>query len=256
MRERGDRSVGGAGVRGRDAVTKRYRYVSKSIRGCRQEAEHALSALVTEVQSGRRHVGSDTTIAVLISSGSISGETACGSRPSRPIKVRPGIGSSRAWARVCYDGSPSATSTAFTGPFAHPRPVAIDHQARDVCSGRRRGVGVLRWSAAGLSRQELLITKGLVERRDRTARECGVEVGPNAFVFRPVVDGSDPWRPYHWTSAWRRLRPKVGSDPSIWLRDIRHFAATRLLDAGIPVKTVSGRLGHARPGTPLNVSAH
>lgn len=27
-------------------------------------------------------------------------------------------------------------------------------------------------------------------------------------------------------------------------------------DAGVPVKTVSGRLGHARPATTLNVYAH
>lgn len=32
--------------------------------------------------------------------------------------------------------------------------------------------------------------------------------------------------------------------------------ATRLLDAGVPVKTVSGRLGHARPATTLNIYAH
>lgn len=39
------------------------------------------------------------------------------------------------------------------------------------------------------------------------------------------------------------------------LHDLRHFAATRLLDAGVPVKTVSGHLGHARRATTLNVYA-
>ena len=47
-----------------------------------------------------------------------------------------------------------------------------------------------------------------------------------------------------------------GIDPAVRLHDLRHFAATRLLDAGVPVETVSGRLGHARPATTLNVYAH
>ena len=39
-------------------------------------------------------------------------------------------------------------------------------------------------------------------------------------------------------------------------RDLRHFAASRLLAAGVPVKTVSGRLGHVLAATTLNVYAH
>jgi integrase len=78
----------------------------------------------------------------------------------------------------------------------------------------------------------------------------------DGFVFSPELDGSKPWRPYHWTSAWSRLRDRIGIDPAVRLHDLRHFTATRLLDAGVPVKTVSGRLGHARPATTLNVYAH
>jgi len=37
---------------------------------------------------------------------------------------------------------------------------------------------------------------------------------------------------------------------------LRHFAATRLLGAGIPVRTVSGRLGHSSASTTLGVYAH
>lgn len=44
-------------------------------------------------------------------------------------------------------------------------------------------------------------------------------------------------------------------DCHVRFHDVRHFAATRLLDAGVPVKTVSGRLGHARAATTLNVYA-
>ncbi len=96
-----------------------------------------------------------------------------------------------------------------------------------------------------------------MEGRGRTpGRHRGVPLRTDGFVFSPTADGSAPWCPFHWTSAWRRLREKAGIDPRVRLHDLRHFAATRLLDAGIPVKTVSGRLGHARPATTLNVYAH
>jgi len=95
--------------------------------------------------------------------------------------------------------------------------------------------------------------RAAVEARSQIA---GAALRQDGYVFSPTVDGSEPWRPFHWTSAWRRLREKAGIDPTIRLHDLRHFAATRLLDAGVPVKTVSGRLGHARPATTLNVYAH
>ncbi len=42
----------------------------------------------------------------------------------------------------------------------------------------------------------------------------------------------------------------------IRLHDLRHMHATQLLAAGVPVRTVSGRLGHANAATTLNVYAH
>ncbi|MDP9075125.1 MAG: site-specific integrase, partial [Actinomycetota bacterium] len=92
----------------------------------------------------------------------------------------------------------------------------------------------------------------IVEKR---AADAGVEVLDDGFVFSSEVDGSRPWRPYRWTSVWRRVRQKAGIDPKVRLHDLRHFAATHLLDSGVPVKTVSARLGHARPATTLNVYA-
>ncbi len=40
------------------------------------------------------------------------------------------------------------------------------------------------------------------------------------------------------------------------LHDLRHFAATRLLAAGIDVRTVSGRRGHANAATTLATYSH
>jgi integrase len=159
-----------------------------------------------------------------------------------------------------------------------------------VVGGRRGEVGALRWTDVDLAAGDLTITKALVESLDRTihekdtkthqarrialdaatvealrawrsevesrAKPFGVTLRSDGFVFSPETDGSTPWRPYHWTSAWRRLRDRIGIDPAVRLHDLRHFTATRLLDAGVPVKTVSGRLGHARPATTLNVYAH
>jgi integrase len=160
-----------------------------------------------------------------------------------------------------------------------------------AAAGSRRGeVGALRWPAVDLDAGELVISKGLIESRTREIYEkdtkthqarrialdagtvaalrawrdecehraalCGTRVLPDGYVFASQPDGSTPWRPYRWTSAWRRLRERVGIDKSVRLHDLRHFTATRLLDAGVPVKTVSGRLGHARPATTLNIYAH
>jgi integrase len=44
--------------------------------------------------------------------------------------------------------------------------------------------------------------------------------------------------------------------PRIRLHDIRHTSASLLLAAGVPVKTVSERLGHADVSITLNVYAH
>lgn len=75
---------------------------------------------------------------------------------------------------------------------------------------------------------------------------------PNGYVFT-VADGR-PWHPDHATGRYRRAakRHKIKAR----LHDWRHYAATQMLDAGIPAKTVADRLGHANPNVTLNVYAH
>jgi integrase len=55
-----------------------------------------------------------------------------------------------------------------------------------------------------------------------------------------------------------RARLKLGDDalPDIRLHDLRHTHATILLRAGVPVKVISERLGHASPMITLTVYAH
>jgi len=55
--------------------------------------------------------------------------------------------------------------------------------------------------------------------------------------------------------AFTRLRKRAGVS-KVPLHSLRHFAATRMLAAGVPVRTVAGRLGHADAATTLNVYGH
>jgi integrase len=98
----------------------------------------------------------------------------------------------------------------------------------------------------------------LLEHRGRCcsrAEACEVALEESAYVFSKKADGSAPWPPNEVTHQFIRLRNRLGLG-SVRLHDLRHFAATRLLGAGIPVRTVSGRLGHANAATTLGVYAH
>ena len=57
-------------------------------------------------------------------------------------------------------------------------------------------------------------------------------------------DDGRPLHPMHLTDAFRKLVPAPGL-PRIRLHDLRHTHATLLLQAGVPVKVVADRLGHA-----------
>jgi integrase len=92
-------------------------------------------------------------------------------------------------------------------------------------------------------------------REQREAREAEVALPWSAFVFSSDSDGSRPWHP-NWVTkrfiAWRRA---AGLEV-FRLHDLRHFMATQMLAAGVPIVTVSQRLNHARASTTLNVYAH
>jgi integrase len=98
----------------------------------------------------------------------------------------------------------------------------------------------------------LIAHRQVVEDR---ARACGTELVRDAFIFSFAPDGRRPWYPDSASSAFARLRKRVGLD-TVRLHDLRHMHATQLLAAGVPVRTVSGRLGHANAATTLNVYGH
>ena len=98
----------------------------------------------------------------------------------------------------------------------------------------------------------------LAHQRDRSQRgatSCGTKLVESAHVFSLDPDGRRPWVPNEVTKQFIRVRRSAGLD-SVRLHDLRHFTATRLLSEGVPVRTVSGRLGHANAATTPGVYAH
>ena len=93
------------------------------------------------------------------------------------------------------------------------------------------------------------------ERADLLATMCRCDVAPDAFVFSSSPDSSTPLHPDTVTNGFQRLCRRVGLK-GVRLHDLRHLHATQLLAAGVPVRTVSGRLGHANAATTLNVYTH
>ncbi len=93
------------------------------------------------------------------------------------------------------------------------------------------------------------------EAAEDRATSCGVPLSPLAFVCSHAGDGAAPLRPDKATSTFTALRNRLGQ-PTVRLHDLRHFMATTALAAGVPVRTVSGRLGHANAATTLGVYGH
>jgi len=157
-------------------------------------------------------------------------------------------------------------------------------------TGARRGeLCAIRWSDLDLNAGSLTISRSIVEtsganliekdtkthtsrrialdsgsiatlrrHRDRFRRRaisCGTKLPDSAHVFSADPDGERPWVPNEVTKQFIRIRRSIGLD-SVRLHDLRHFTATRLLSEGVPVRTVSGRLGHANAATTLGVYAH
>ena len=156
-------------------------------------------------------------------------------------------------------------------------------------SGARRGeLLALRWSDIELDRGTMSIERGivrvgdaLIEQGTKThqsrrisldagtvsaleahhalaaerAHEAGSAITSESFVFSHAVDGSSRWHPDSTSRAFRQLCQRAGIT-GVRLHDLRHYVATRLLAAGVDIRTVAGRLGHRNPSTTLNVYSH
>jgi integrase len=84
----------------------------------------------------------------------------------------------------------------------------------------------------------------------------GVGLPEDAFVFSSAADGSVHWRPTNLDPSFRRLCRRAGIADTVKLHGLRHTQVSELLDAGVPVRTVSGRVGHRNPSTTTNIYSH
>lgn len=85
------------------------------------------------------------------------------------------------------------------------------------------------------------------------ALSLGVRLADDAHLFAGT-DGR-PWRPDVCTNRFTRLRDRLGMR-AVRLHDLRHFVATVLGDGGVPIATISNRLGHRDTATTLNIYTH
>lgn len=143
-------------------------------------------------------------------------------------------------------------------------------------TGARRGeLCAIQWDDVRWNTDELVIRRavaevkgGLVTSTGKTGRG-GHRVIPidkptlaalkkhTRFVGSPWVftfDGVNPWRPSYVSREFDRITTRLAVDNS--LHDLRHYAATQWLSAGVPVPTVAHLLGHASSATTLRVYAH
>ncbi len=90
---------------------------------------------------------------------------------------------------------------------------------------------------------------------DERAAVADVVLSRDAYVWSDDVACAEPRRPDSVTRSWAVTAKKLGLQ-RIRFHDLRHFAATVLAGAGVDVRTIAGRLGHAHPAITLRTYAH
>ncbi len=108
---------------------------------------------------------------------------------------------------------------------------------RTVCLDSDTAAHLVRWKAV---QRGALVSLGLEAVRDTPV--CCSDVG--GYLDPPNFES--------WYVKWRRAH----GFEEFAFHQLRHTHATQLLGAGMDVKTVSSRLGHASAATTLNVYAH
>jgi integrase len=86
--------------------------------------------------------------------------------------------------------------------------------------------------------------------REKCEAECHLldsRLPRDAFVFSYSPDCSIPLLPSTVTQRYRRLAARAGLR-STRIHALRHYSATELLNAGVNIRTVAGRLGHDAGG--------
>lgn len=82
------------------------------------------------------------------------------------------------------------------------------------------------------------------------AAEASTALLRDAYVFSTTEDGSTPWSPNRVTQFVTRLRNRLEL-PDFHLHSLRSWSTTELVSAGIDIKHIAGRMGHADQGALL-----
>lgn len=119
--------------------------------------------------------------------------------------------------------------------------------------GRRGLVGDTKTGAKG--RRVLAIDALCAEMlRAEHERQAATDAPANIWVFSHT-GGFTPWRTDYISREFRRLCLACGIE-GVRLHDLRHFGASELLAAGVPLATVAGRYGHAQVATTRDRYGH
>jgi integrase len=147
-----------------------------------------------------------------------------------------------------------------------------------VTGARRAQLLGLRWHNVDTRSYRLSFCDGWVEGPNghvlattKTRRRHVVDLDPDSFAVLAAHarraassrggfvfsddGGHTAWKPNRVTKAFLRHRRAAGLR-SFRLHDLRHFMATQMLHAGVPLVTVSRRLDHRRVSTTLDHYAH
>lgn len=84
------------------------------------------------------------------------------------------------------------------------------------------------------------------ERCDTRAAMLEMAIDRDGFVFSLAPDSSGYIKPGTVTQRYDRMAARLGIETH--LHSLRHYSATELIRAGVDVRTVAGRLGHAGGG--------
>ncbi|MGC7100704.1 tyrosine-type recombinase/integrase [Amycolatopsis lurida] len=98
-----------------------------------------------------------------------------------------------------------------------------------------------------LDPETVVVLRALRDRRVDAASKLGITLSADAYVFSDLLSTTTPPQPDTCTQRYGRLMKRLGIVTS--LHKLRHYSATELIAAGVDIRTVGGRLGHAGGGT-------
>ena len=104
-----------------------------------------------------------------------------------------------------------------------------------------------------LDRTTLAVLTAYHQERQQRAAAVGVDLPVDGFVFSPRVDGRVARSPNALSCQYRRMVNRLSINTTF--HKLRHYSATELIRAGVDIRTVAGRLGHAEGGTTLTYYA-